>query len=216
MKGVVVVVQHDHPPRRRRCRRPGRTHAAALGRRGGRRHDGSSVSMTASAITRSGRPETWLAFRSRANASASLRAVLHHQRPFARSIALRATSASESESASARAAIKLLVAGARSLDRGHDVLFAEGLDEVAVDAGLGGAIDQLLCPNAVSITIGMGRSLENLRAASIPSRRGILTSITARSGRTSRASATASSPSRASADDLVTGPARATREGQDE
>ena len=115
----------------------------SLGGVSGRRHEGSKVSITASAITRSGRPETWLALRSRANASASESFSFSIRSPFARSIALRATSASESESASARDRQQLLVAGAGSLDRRHDVLLAERLDEVAVDAGLGGAVDEL-------------------------------------------------------------------------
>src|SRR5215210_7242955 len=54
-------------------------------------------------------------------------------------------------------------------------------------------------PYAVSITIGIGRSSRIVRAASIPSRRGILTSRTARSGSVARASSTASNPSFASA-----------------
>src|SRR5207248_10900891 len=93
LERVVAVVQDDHAPGvadagagtaartfLRRCER--------------RRHDGSSVSITASAITLSGLPETWLALRSRANASPSERPSFSISRPFARSIAFLAASAS--------------------------------------------------------------------------------------------------------------------------
>ena len=53
--------------------------------------------------------------------------------------------------------------------------------------------------NAVSITTGATRSRAIWAAAAMPSSRGILTSITTRSGRCSIVSATACSPSPASA-----------------
>src|SRR5581483_6869341 len=64
LEGVVVVVSDDDAPG------PARAGAAAaaqaLLRRCERRgHDGSSVAITASAITFSGRPDTWLARRRR-------------------------------------------------------------------------------------------------------------------------------------------------------
>ena len=108
------------------------------------RHCASNVAITASAITRSGRPETWLALRSRANASASERLSFSISRPFARSIALRATSASASESASARTSSSSVEPRARGLDRGDDVLLAKRLDEVAEDADLDRARDELV------------------------------------------------------------------------
>src|SRR5262249_17439423 len=61
-----------------------------------------SVSTTASAITLSGRPDAWLALRSRPNASCSLSCSFSMRSPLARSITFRAASASESDSASAR------------------------------------------------------------------------------------------------------------------
>ena len=53
-----------------------------------------SVATSASATTLSGRPEIWLAFRSRANASCSVSPSRSISKPLARSIALRAASAS--------------------------------------------------------------------------------------------------------------------------
>src|SRR5580765_4155547 len=103
LERVVVVVQDDDAPgvADARAAAPGRP----LLRRSDRdAHDGSKVSITASAITRRGRPETWLARRRRANASASESFSFSIRSPLARSIALRAASASESESASARTA----------------------------------------------------------------------------------------------------------------
>ena len=64
----------------------------------------SSVAISASATTLSGRPEIWLALRSRANASCSVRPSRSISSPFARSIAFRAASASDSDSASSRTA----------------------------------------------------------------------------------------------------------------
>src|SRR5689334_24622477 len=62
LEGVVVVVEDDHAPGAAGAG-AGVSARAFLRGRDRRRHDGASVSMTASAITRSGRPETWLAFR---------------------------------------------------------------------------------------------------------------------------------------------------------
>src|SRR4029079_13369948 len=55
----------------------------------------ASVATTASAITLSGRPDAWLALRSRAKASCSFSCSFSIRRPFARSITFRAASASE-------------------------------------------------------------------------------------------------------------------------
>src|SRR5205085_4032256 len=70
LERVVVVVQHDHAPGAAGTRAlPARN--TLLGR-SQRAHSEAKVAITASAITRNGRPETWLALRSRAKASASL------------------------------------------------------------------------------------------------------------------------------------------------
>src|SRR5262249_28557836 len=94
---VVVVVKDDHAPGAARAR-PSPPRSPLLRRSQGRHT--SKVAITASAITRNGRPETWLAFRRRAKASASLSFSRSIRRPFARSITFRSASACESESAS--------------------------------------------------------------------------------------------------------------------
>ena len=103
----------------------------------------------------------------------------------------------------------------RGLYRGNDVLLAERLDEVAEDADLGGALDELALVEGRQHHDRHGARARIRRAASMPSSRGIFTSMTARSGTSVSASATASSPSRASAHDLVPGaleqPARSRR-----
>ena len=83
-----------------------------------------SVATSASATTLSGRPEIWLALRSRANASSSESPSRCMRIPFARSIAFRAASASASESASSRSArssswraVAVAIAGSRSVSR---------------------------------------------------------------------------------------------------
>ena len=95
-----------------------------------------SVARSASATTFSGRPEIWLALRSRANASCSESPSRCMRRPFARSIAFRAASASASELGLLPERDELVVARARRLDRGQQVGLAERLHEVAEDAGL--------------------------------------------------------------------------------
>src|SRR6478609_6468786 len=121
-EGVVVVVEHDHTPRVAGARAGAAT--GALAGRGCGGHDGSSVAITASAITFSGRPESWLALRRRTNASVSDRPSFSIRSPFARSIALRAASASASDSASSRTAASsswraraVAMAGTRSCSR---------------------------------------------------------------------------------------------------
>src|SRR5262249_37159106 len=100
-EGVVVVVEDDHAPGAAGARPS--TPRSPLLRRSQGRH-ASKVAITASAITRNGRPETWLALRRRAKASASLSFSRSISRPFARSITFRSVSACASESASARTA----------------------------------------------------------------------------------------------------------------
>ena len=104
------------------------------------------MSTTASAITRSGRPETWLAFRNRAKASCSDRPSFAISKPFARSIAFRAASASASDSASVAQRRELLVPGPRRLDRGQQIRLAKRLHEIPEDADLDRARDELLLP----------------------------------------------------------------------
>ena len=91
---------------------------------GGQACGGSNVAMMASATTLSGFPDSWLARRSRLKASCSVRSSFCMRRPFARSIAFRAASASASESASSRSAVSsswraraVLIAGRRSVSR---------------------------------------------------------------------------------------------------
>ena len=91
------------------------------------------------------------------------------------------------------------MARARRRDRRDEVLLAERLDEVAEDAGLDRARDELLLAVGGQHHDRDRPLVEDRFAASIPSRCGIFTSMIARSGSCSRASATASSPSRASA-----------------
>ena len=110
------------------------------------RHSATNVATTASATTFNGRPDTCDALRSRANASCSESPSFSISSPFARSIALRAASASASDSASSRSADELLVARARGLDRRQQIGLAERLDEVAEDACLDRARDELLLP----------------------------------------------------------------------
>ena len=108
------------------------------------RHSVPSVAISASAITFSGRPETWLALRRRANASSSVKPFLLHQQ------ALRALDRlARGERLGERLGLlahrrELLVAGAGGRDRGHEVLLAERLHEVAEDARLDRAGDELL------------------------------------------------------------------------
>src|SRR5581483_3552953 len=85
---------------------------------------GASVAISASATTRSGFPDTWLALRRRAYASCSLSPSRSISRPLARSIALRAASASTSESTSCRSSTScawraraVSIAGSRSVSR---------------------------------------------------------------------------------------------------
>src|SRR5205807_8207995 len=100
---VVVVVPDDHAPGVAGARAGAA--ARALPRRRERLgHSGPRVAITASAITFSGLPETWLAFRSRAKAAGSERPSFSISSPLARSIALREASASASDSASSRTA----------------------------------------------------------------------------------------------------------------
>src|SRR5581483_7240610 len=122
LERVVVVVQDDDAPRVSGA--GAAASARALARRCDRVRHGSSVAITASAITLSGRPDTWLALRSRSKASFSLRPSFSINRPFARSIALRAARASASESASSRTASSsacraraVSIAGTRSCSR---------------------------------------------------------------------------------------------------
>src|SRR5436305_328354 len=77
--------------------------SAERGSRARSRSDHSpSAARTASATTPIGRPDTWLALRNRANATSSLIPSFFIRRPFARSIAFRAASASASVSTSLR------------------------------------------------------------------------------------------------------------------
>src|SRR5206468_5103550 len=94
VEGVVVVVQDDHAPSVARAGAGAAADSFARWREGCQ-VGVSKVVITASAITRSGRPDTWLALRNRANASASVSFSFSIRRPFARSITLRAASASE-------------------------------------------------------------------------------------------------------------------------
>src|SRR5438445_8458693 len=101
LEGVVVVVEDDHAPDATgagaaRATRPNLRRCQRL------RHDGASVATTASAITFNGRPDAWLARRSRSKASASDSPSFSISSPFARSITLRAASASASDSACSR------------------------------------------------------------------------------------------------------------------
>src|SRR5262249_3498638 len=83
VEGVVVVVQDDDPPGVAGAR--ARVLPLALdGRCERRRHCASNVAMTASAMTTSGRPDTWLALRRRAKASASVSFSFSISRPLAR------------------------------------------------------------------------------------------------------------------------------------
>src|SRR6188472_4477905 len=86
------------------------------------------VASTASATTCIGRPETWLALRSRANASSSDRPSRSIRSPFARSMVLRAARAAASDSVSSRSSTSsrcraraVWMAGSRSDSR--DQLF---------------------------------------------------------------------------------------------
>ena len=129
-EGVVALglAHRARAVRARRLRRVARTPALPPARGGeaardlGRRRP--SVAISASATTFSGRPEIWLALRSRANASSSERPSRCMRIPFARSIAFRAASASASESASSRSArssscraVAVAIAGSRSVSR---------------------------------------------------------------------------------------------------
>ena len=80
--------------------------------------------FTGAATTRIGRPETWLARRSRPNASCSVRLSRCIRSPFARSTTLRVTRASASDCASSRSAassswraLAARIAGSRSASR---------------------------------------------------------------------------------------------------
>src|SRR4051812_26150935 len=123
LERVVIVVQDDHPPR---AAGAGAAAGARAFLRGCERraHSGASVAITASAITFNGRCATWLALRSRSNASLSDRPSFSISSPLARSIALRAASASASESTSSRTAASsacraraVSIAGTRSCSR---------------------------------------------------------------------------------------------------
>ena len=104
----------------------------------------SNVAITASAITRSGRPVAWLALRRRANATSSVSPSFSIRRPFARSITFRAASASASDSASRANLRQLGVPRLGGGDRRDEVLLAERLDEVAEDTRLDRAADELV------------------------------------------------------------------------
>ena len=104
----------------------------------------SNVAIRASATTFSGLPESWLARRRRSNASCSVRPSFAMSTPFARSIALRAASASASDSASARSACSsswraraVWIAGSRSCSR-------NGLTRYPKTPGLDRARDDLV------------------------------------------------------------------------
>ena len=82
------------------------------------------MAIRASATTLSGRPEIWLALRRRAKASCSVSPSRSISNPFARSIALRAASASARDAASSRSAVSsscraraVSIAGSRSDSR---------------------------------------------------------------------------------------------------
>ena len=92
--------------------------------------------MTASAITRIGRPETWLALRSRAKAASSESDCFSIRIPFARSIAFRAASASASDVDLVAHRGELAEARLGGGDRRQQVVLAERLREVAEDAGV--------------------------------------------------------------------------------
>ena len=127
---------------RRRAARPAiPTGGLAVGLAG---YCSPKVAMSASATTRIGRPDTWLARRSRANASSSVSPSRAIRRPFARSTTLRVSSASESDSASSRSAWSSAWRARAAWIAGQQVRLAERLDEIAEDARLDRAGDELL------------------------------------------------------------------------
>ena len=107
-------------------------------------HCSPNVATTASATTFSGRPETCEALRSRANASCSESPSFAISKPFARSIALRAVSASDERLGLLAQRDELLVPRARGLDRRQEVRLAERLHEIAEHARLHGPRDELV------------------------------------------------------------------------
>ena len=102
------------------------------------------MTTTASATAFSGRPDAWLALRSRANASLLAQLLLLHQQALRLLDHLaRGERVGERLRLGAQR-LQLLVARPRRRDRGEKILLAERLHEVAEHAGLDRARDELL------------------------------------------------------------------------
>ena len=121
------------------------------------------------------------------NASGSVSPSPVCSRPLARSTALRVSSRSVRSATSASSADDLGEPGAGDLDRRDQVGLAERLDHVGHRARLAGPLDQLaLAERGQHDDRGDAARSAICSAALIPSSLGILTSITTRSGRSSR------------------------------
>ena len=140
------------------------------------------MTTTASAIAFSGRPDAWLALRSRANASCSLSCSFSMSSPFACSIDLARGERVGERLRLRPQRLQLLVPRPRRRDRREKILLAERLHEVAEHAGLDRARDELLLAVRGEHHDRDGRSSRIRRAASIPSSFGIFTSRIASSG----------------------------------
>ena len=106
--------------------------------------DTSKVAISASATTRIGRPETWLARRRRPNASCSVRPSRSMQQTLRPLDELAGGERLGKRLGLLAQRRELLVARARRADRREQVGLAERLDQVAEHAGLDRARDELL------------------------------------------------------------------------
>ena len=94
----------------------------------------------------SGRPEIWLALRSRANASCSEEPFLLHQQALGALDRLARGKRLRQRLRLLTQGHELFVAGARRPNRRQQILLAKGLDEVAEHTRFGGALDELVLP----------------------------------------------------------------------
>ena len=132
------------------------------------------------------------------NASGSDNPCRSINRPFARSIDLRASSRSVSEATSASSAANSVNRDTAISTAGTRSLFWNGLTRYAIAPAARARSTRSRWLNAVRITTGASRDPAIFSAAASPSMIGILMSMITRSGRSSSASRTAASPSPAS------------------